>query len=413
MLKRHLACDVAVIGAGLSGLMAAAAARRKGASVLLLAGGHGALELSSGCIDLLGATPAGDLPDQPWEALPSLDPTHPYRLLGAERVGEAVAAFAQILLAEGLPYHRRADGRNQWTVTAIGRLRPTYLRPSSAACPGRGQRLWVAGFDGMAGFEPEVVAEGLRQGRPDLSVEILRAELPPLGASHPLQLARLLDLPAGRSALLRSLLAARPPGPAPDLILLPAVLGIDRSEEVREGLASALGAPVAEIPLPSPSLPGLRLSNRLLQHLERLGVDLRMGVEVTDAQVESGRVTALRMAAAGGAMTVKTGAVVLAAGGLLGRGIQALGRSLHEPIFGLPVVHPPQWALPELLPAGGHPFARCGLRTGADLRPEGYANLFACGRMLAGYDPYAEGSGGGVAIATGWRAGLLAGGEAA
>ena len=50
--------DVIVIGAGLSGLMAAEAAQSQGARVLLLAKGMGSLPLTTGCIDGLGYFPS-------------------------------------------------------------------------------------------------------------------------------------------------------------------------------------------------------------------------------------------------------------------------------------------------------------------------------------------------------------------
>jgi len=49
--------DVIVIGAGLAGLMAAEAAQRRGARVLVLARGMGSLPLTTGCLDALGYFP--------------------------------------------------------------------------------------------------------------------------------------------------------------------------------------------------------------------------------------------------------------------------------------------------------------------------------------------------------------------
>ena len=55
-----------------------------------------------------------------------------------------------------------------------------------------------------------------------------------------------------------------------------------------------------------------------------------------------------------------------------------------------------------------------GIKVNKQLQPidtEGkilLANVFCAGSVLAGYDPFSEGSGGGVAIATGYRAAELA-----
>lgn len=417
MRKWSHRCDVAVIGAGLSGMMAAAAARARGASVALLADGHGALELSSGCIDLLGATPAGDPVVRPWRALAELETDHPYRLLGSDRVRAGLAAFQEISAQMGLPYSSAGAEENQWMATALGRLRPTYLRPPSARGLRPGGLLWVVGIRSMPEFHPGVVAEGLRHSLPETEILPVWVDLPPVNGQsliHPLQVARHLDDQEGRAALVQGLLAHRPSPAAPRLILFPAVLGIDRTAEVQRALAEALGAQVAEVPLLTPSVPGLRLAAGLRRYLERVGVDLRMGLQVTSAQLSGDRVESLQAGSAGGTVEIRPCAVVLATGGLLGRGFETEGRTVREVVFGLPVESPlpGAWASEELLPAAGHGFVRSGIRTGSDLRPEGYSNLYVCGRALAGYDPYAEGSGGGVALATGWYAGERAGGAA-
>ena len=52
MNKRN--SDVLVIGAGMSGLVAALAAARRGRKVTVLSRGVGALAIGSGCVDVLG-----------------------------------------------------------------------------------------------------------------------------------------------------------------------------------------------------------------------------------------------------------------------------------------------------------------------------------------------------------------------
>ncbi|HYF77408.1 MAG TPA: anaerobic glycerol-3-phosphate dehydrogenase subunit B [Symbiobacteriaceae bacterium] len=416
MKKRSHTYDVVILGAGLSGLMAALGARRAGADVAIVAEGGGALELSSGNIDLLAG---------PWDALPD---GHPYRLIGADAVRQGMDEFVAAAHAMDLPYMEDVGQQNQWTVTAVGGLRSTYLPAPGAAVVRPGESVQVVGFRGLREFHPGVVAEGLHRAMPDLRVTWSWADLPEgLAGLHTLQIARRLEEPAYREQLatqLRSLnTGAR--------LLLAGVLGLDNAAAVRNDLSAALGVPVAEVPLLSPSLPGLRLGSALVRHVQRAGADLHLGARATGATSEDGQVTSVTCLTAGGSIEYRAGAFVLATGGLLGRGLDvaapspgikaapasvhvaapAPARPLHEVIFGLPVDVPAgPLADADLLAPGGHAFVRAGIRTDAHLRPQGWTNLHICGKMLAGYDPYAEGCGGGVAIATGWRAGLLAGG---
>lgn len=406
MMKRSHTYDVVVIGTGLSGLMAALGARRAGADVAIVAEGGGALELSSGNIDRLAG---------PWDALPD---GHPYRLMGADAVRQGMDAFLAAAHAMNLPYMEDADQQNQWTVTAVGSLRPTYLPAPGAAVVRPGEAVQVIGFRGLREFHPGVVAEGLRRAMPETPVTWSWADPPDgLAPQHPLQIARRLEEPAYRQRLAAQL-RSQSTGAC---LLLPGVLGIENATAVRCDLSFALGVPVAEVPLLSPSLPGLRLGSALARHVQRAGADLHLGARATGATYDDGRVTSVTCQTAAGAVEYRAGAFVLATGGLLGRGLDvaapALDRPavphnpLHEVIFGLPVAVPAgPLADADLLAPSGHAFVRAGIRTDAALRPDGWTNLHICGKVLAGYDPYAEGCGGGVAIATGWRAGLLAGG---
>lgn len=419
MTKRTYTYDVVVIGGGLSGMMAAAGAEAKGARVALLTDGCGMLELTTGCVDLLGVTPDGQPVERPWEAFATLterEPLHPYALLGAEGVRDGLNAFRRIMAEVGCTYQCPDEQRNQWIVTSLGHLKPTYLTPEGIAVPRRGQTVRVIGFKGLRDFHPGVFAEGLRRSLPDTPVTWEWVELPPHTLGGPaelnaLQVARLMDEPEYREKVLRNL---KPVTPAPDVVLFPAVLGVNRQAEVRSAFSQAVGAPVAEIPLMAPSLPGLRLARRLTRYLEDRRVDLFTAFRVTESEAADGRVTAVRGYGAGRETEFRAKAFVLATGGLLGQGLEVREKSLREPIFGLPVQAPEDgadhWASREMMPAGGHPFLRCGIRTDAHLRPSGWTNLHVCGRMLADYDPYTAFCGGGVAVATGWRAGQLAGG---
>src|SRR5512136_1123790 len=84
-LTRLLMLDLIVIGAGLSGLMAACTAAQAGLKVKVVAKGLGALHWSAGTIDVLGYFPdEHTLVEHPLQAIRVLsqaNPQHPYALL--------------------------------------------------------------------------------------------------------------------------------------------------------------------------------------------------------------------------------------------------------------------------------------------------------------------------------------------
>ncbi|MFP4235511.1 MAG: dihydrodipicolinate synthase family protein, partial [Nitriliruptoraceae bacterium] len=62
----------------------------------------------------------------------------------------------------------------------------------------------------------------------------------------------------------------------------PAILGDDEARAVRADLSDRLGAEVFEVPMGPPSLPGLRLEDRLFAALDEAGVSIETGNPVTD-----------------------------------------------------------------------------------------------------------------------------------
>lgn len=89
---------VVVIGAGVSGLVAAIRLARAGARVTLLAKGTGGLQLSQGTVDILGYGP--QRVERPLEALAGFadaNPGHPYAFLDAELVGASASYLAELV----------------------------------------------------------------------------------------------------------------------------------------------------------------------------------------------------------------------------------------------------------------------------------------------------------------------------
>ena len=121
-----LSYDVAVIGAGYAGLMAAYAAQQSGRNTLLIAKGHGGTHLRTGCIDVLGYVDNQRV-DRPLAAVSELattQPTHPYAVLGAEAVlPEHRQAGAHVLEGQPAAVCRQEGPRTHGRVPAIRPVR--------------------------------------------------------------------------------------------------------------------------------------------------------------------------------------------------------------------------------------------------------------------------------------------------
>lgn len=160
--------DVIVIGAGLSGLMAAKTAIESGLKTMVLGKGMGMMHIFPGGIDLLGYHPENDMAVQE-EVRSGLSrliqdkPNHPYARVGLEDIERAVHSFSGLFDPEG--YHYTGEpGRNTILPTGIGSLRPSYLVPSTMIA-GRdifSEPTLVVGFHEFSGFYPAYAVSNFR-----------------------------------------------------------------------------------------------------------------------------------------------------------------------------------------------------------------------------------------------------------
>jgi glycerol-3-phosphate dehydrogenase subunit B len=192
------------------------------------------------------------------------------------------------------------------------------------------------------------------------------------------------------------------------------VLGLERHAEVREGLQDLLGRAVFEVPALPPSVPGIRLFGALHAALRRAGGRVILGPTAIAAETDGGRVSAVVVqGAANRTSSYAARWFVLASGGFASGAIQldSYGE-VRETIFGLPVAGVPPVDGPRFLPGyfDDHPLARAGLAVDEHRRPVDEAgravfeNLVAAGAVLGGAEPWREGSGNGLALATGFAA---------
>jgi len=401
--------QVRVVGAGLSGLMAAILAAERGAEVTLLARGRGSLELSHGCIDIWRE---GDLAAQ----IESLDSDHPYRLMGGGAVAGGLHAFIRLMQSEGLSY--LGDLHQAMLLpTPLGALRPTNFAPRSQMAGDIEEKepLTIGRIEGYRDFYPEMAVENLR--RAGIAVSgIVDLPLPGLPERdyYASDLARSLDHEEDAGRLLQTWAHCLERAGVRRLAL-PAVLGMRHAEEVHRRFEAVLGIPVLEIPTLPPSMPGLRLERALWRAADAVGVHIVEGPAVRGLpdEIETrGRVSALAARTAGAERLYPADIVFLGTGGILNGGIRALQEgALAETVLNLPVHADPgrtQWTAERLMEV--QPFEQAGVRADSTLRPLGeggeilYENVHIVGGLLYGSDRITEGSRQGIDLGSAYHA---------
>ena len=370
--------SVVVVGGGFAGYCAALAARRAGAEVTVVARAPGATALYAGGMEIVD-----DL-----DSVLQLQPHHPFTRLGfdavriATELDTAIQALHLALEKGGLKFEGGWRTRGLYS-DIHGLARPANLVPATVAGGElralAGRRVAVVGVPEVGDYDAASTAQALKElhGIEAFAEDVSIPNLP--------MSASLTDLYGRRAPALakaRAASVAYPPG----FTDLP-----DDSFEL-------LAAP------PSPH--GWRLQQTIGPGAVR--------TEIQSFDSERGRITAARAVD----RAFRADAFVLATGHHIGGGIRG-GRTAAEPLLGLGIFHDGRPAGAggarlrhlEYLDAAAE--MQSGLMTDKQLRPldeEGsapYANLFACGAVLGGYD-YAGACGFGVPLLTGWLAGTFA-----
>ena len=428
--------DVAVIGAGLAGLLTAVRLAEGGARVVVLSEGYGTLHWAGGPIDL-GFVPGAATAAEAVDALAERA-GHPYALLGSD-VAPALDWFLQLTADLGLPHVGSLDGGFGPLPTGIGGVRPVSAVPESQAGAfppwARGERLVIAGHAGFKDFWPRAVASSLSRAevwgpfsRP-ARVDGIAVDWPGLRERRNLNALRIaegFDNADWRVAALDvTARAVASTGPGPLRVGLPAVLGLRDHPRALAEAADRFGAPVIEFPLVPPCIPGMRLHDVLRAKLRARGARLLIGERVARVETTRRKVTAVATTAATRELVTRVGAVVLATGGIAGSGL--IGEPdgvIRETVLGLPVEGPSigSWLAGDPLDPGSLPIAAAGLRTDESLRPLDPArpadrplfdNVRVVGSLLAGQQWMVERCGDGVALASAWRAAASLSGKAA
>ena len=410
--------DLAVIGAGMTGMAAAVFAANRGISTAIV-GALGESWFTGGLIDLMGVHPiaAGKTWHDPWAAIKAVAediPGHPYAHLTREAIRAALDEFFAALNDAGLPYCS-AEERNSNLVTAFGAVKTTYgvpqtMWPGVKALSSKAPCLIVE-MQGLKGFSARLIVERLQSAWPGLKALSIPSiygeqvsEISSMPLAHDLETAEFR---------LRLAELIRPHVKDVEFVGLPAVLGIHRAGKVVQELAELLDRPVFEIPAMPPSIPGTRLKETFLRFLPRKGVTCLFQKHVLKAVPAADGGFVLDIGRTEPEAQIKADGVLLATGRFLGGGLQSDHTTIKERIFDLPVFQPDQrenWHNERFFEPAGHAVNRSGLEVDAMLRPIGpdghpaFENLFAAGIILAHQDWTRMKCGSGLSVATAYGA---------
>lgn len=414
--------DSIVIGGGMAGLSAALRLAEAGQKTLLMASGQSALHFSSGSVDLLESD--GD----PRAALPAFmaaHPDHPYSKVGMQNIEGCLADLQRHCAEEGLPLMRQEH--NHHRLTPIGTLKSTWLSPDTCACVTDApapDAILLATLEGFRDFHPALAAANLATHARFAHSRILTGEirLPQLAefSRNPHEfrsadIARLFDKQGpGQQDLLADLareISRMVQGcgvPGCRHIVLPACLSLGLVGPRLSELERRTGCTIKEVATMPPSLIGMRMQEALKRRFMALGGTFLTSERVLGARYDGDKVIGVH-SQHGEDQLFEADHFVLASGSFFSRGLESRLGGIREPIFDADVLSLAErdaWAGRRLF--DHHPFMGFGVKTDERLRVlrggRPLANLYGAGSVLAHYDPIKEGSGSGVAVATGWQA---------
>lgn len=425
---------VLIVGAGISGLVAACYAAKAGHEVKVLSYGQGALTVAGGIIDLYGYDQDGNLVNDPLAHIATLPKPHPYALMGAKRVEEALEAFKELTASQNYIYV--GDGHhNQKVPTAIGSFKPSCLIPPSIESDEifARKKIVVVGFELLKDYYPKLIAKNLQRffgDQKEVSVRQVMLHWP-TGRDYrdvsALDLARELETDLGRLNFVEQL---KGHCDQDTTLIIPPVLGErpELSAFIQQDLEERLKTKLVEVSSIPPSVTGLRLDKLLRNACFSLGVDIVEKAQVigfTSQKDESANLSGEAASKAskicrtlitggfGHTHSYKADAVIVATGGFFSSGlITQMGR-MYEPIFGLEIKVPEDqkdWSHQYLFCGQPQPFAAYGVAVNENLQPIDptgevlFSNVQFIGRSLQGYDFCFEKSGNGVAITSAYHA---------
>jgi len=319
------------------------------------------------------------------------------------------------LTSAGINYCRY-ENRNVQVITPMGTVKPTYCVPQTMWAGVKAMEdqrpCLMIDIRGLKGFSARQIAAILKETWPDVrTAGITFPGSRHLSEVYPEHMARALELPSNREMFAQMI---KPLLENSQVVGIPAILGIYRTQQILSDLEKRIGVPLFEIPTMPPSVTGLRIKEAFEQRLPKRGVRLFTQKRVVGAKIiESGKSFFLEIGDDQINFIVSTRGVILSSGRFIGKGLHADRKQIREAIFDLPVYQTwdrTRWHLKDFLDSRGHPINRTGLEVDHLFRPldrsgrPAFQMLFAAGSILAHQDWMRMKCGSGLAIATAYKA---------
>ena len=420
--------DCIIIGGGIAGLTCGIKCASEGLRCAIISAGMSALHFSSGSIDLLGSHSGQDVIKEPFVELGRFineNPEHPYAKCGPDTIRDAFSFLRTQARTQGLELFSNEE-KNHFHVTPAGTLKTTYLSQESVFNKKirdaffKKPKIAVINIDGFRDFYPDAGKTNLKKNRLFKDCEIITGSISMPGIKfnpknphefRSIDICRIFDSHSDLkkiSSLISSVAKDA------DIVGIPAFLGLNNYNTIITELRERTGYIIYEIPTLPPSILGIRLDNALKSRYAELGGAFIAGDRVVGGKISGGSMEYIHTENHP-ETRLYADSYVLSTGSFFSGGMISTVEKIEEPVFDLTLDAAKgreNWRGKNFFDPQSHPFLSFGVKTNDRLNPysssgERIDNLFCTGAILSHYDPVKEGTGSGVAISTGFKAGAL------